>query len=57
MVKNLNKTVKYYISVKAEFCKVVDPSIVTDPPVVLNSETFTNLEGADLVFYSKIQYK
>ena len=55
-LKSIHKTVKYYISLKVNFCKSTDPTNITDHSVVFNSESFTNLEGDELVANSEISY-
>jgi len=39
---------KYYISLKCSFYKPVEPDVVTDPPVVFNSETIKLLPSSDI---------
>ena len=47
---------KFYITLKCSFFKPTDPDVVTDPPVVFNSETCRLLAATDIVEQGEVIY-
>ena len=51
-----DKNIKYYISLKCRFYKPTDPDVITDPPVVFNSETCSLLPTSNIKEEIEINY-
>ena len=39
---------KWFLSMKLNIMKILDNSIITDPPLILRSEVFTSVNNANL---------
>ena len=62
VLQRADKNVKYYVSLKCRFFQPTDPSVITDPPVVLNSESCSLLPSINIqeqieVIYLNIEHQ
>jgi hypothetical protein len=56
MIQRTGRSVKYYLSLRANFYKPTDPNAVTDEPCTLNSGTTTQLPSSSIKTEMEINY-
>ena len=56
-IQRSDKNVKYYVSLKCRFYKPTDSGIITDPPIVFNSETCSLLPTSNMRRQIEIIYQ